>query len=134
MIESKEQVKKNECQINQLTDLYVKWCEKNNINNPTSADEVILREELSDTQREWLEKFIQSWDMAMDVDKYIYDQNKKGENMKKYTVVYSKRRETNVLSQTFVVKNILDFMKDLDTFKSKMQLENEHLLEIREGE
>lgn len=54
--------------------------------------------------------------------------------MKKYTVLYSKRRETNVLSQTFVVKNILDFMKDLDTFKSKMQLENEHILEIREGE
>ena len=68
--------KKDQCQINQLTDLYVKWCENNNINNPTSADEVILREELSDTQREWLEKFIESWDMAMDVDKYIYDQNK----------------------------------------------------------
>lgn len=61
-------------------------------------------------------------------------QTNKGENMKKYTVVYSKRRETNVLSQTFVVKNILDFMIDLDTFKSKMQLENEHILEIREGE
>ena len=69
-------VKDNKCQINQQTDLYVKWCEKNNINNPTSADEVILREELSDTQREWLEKFIESWDMAMNVDKYIYDQNK----------------------------------------------------------
>ncbi len=70
-------VEENKCQINQLTDLYVKWCENNNIKNPTSADEVILREELSDTQREWLEKFIESWDMAMDVDRYIYDQNKK---------------------------------------------------------
>ena len=69
--------KEDECQINQLTDLYVKWGEKNNIKDPTSADEVILREELSDTQREWLEEFIKSWDMAMDVDRYIYDQNKK---------------------------------------------------------
>ena len=77
MIESKVQAKKDKCQINQLTDLYVKWREKNNINNPTSADEVVLREELSDIQREWLEKFIASWDMAMDVDRYIYDQNKK---------------------------------------------------------
>jgi len=69
--------KEDKCQINQLTDLYVKWGEKNNIKDPTSADEVILREELSDTQREWLEEFIKSWDMAMDVDRYIYDQNKK---------------------------------------------------------
>ena len=54
-----------------------KWGEKNNIKDLTSADEVILREELSDNQREWLEEFIKSWDMAMDVDRYIYDQNKK---------------------------------------------------------
>ena len=64
-------------QINQFTDLYVKWGEKNNINDLTSADEVILREELSDNQRKWLEEFIESWDMAMNVDRYIYDQNKK---------------------------------------------------------
>ena len=63
----------------------------------------------------------------------MVSQTFRGENMKKYTVVFSKRIETNVLSQTFVVKNILDLMKDLDTFKSKMQLENEHILEIREG-
>ena len=69
--------KEDKCQINQLTDLYVKWGEKNNIKDTTSADEVILREELSDTQREWLEEFIKSLDMAMDVDRYIYDQNKK---------------------------------------------------------
>ena len=69
--------KEDKCQINQLTDLYNEWCEKNNINNPTSADEVILREELSNDQRKCLEEFIKSWDMAMDVDRYIYDQNKK---------------------------------------------------------
>ena len=75
--EDKMSKKEDKCQINQLTDLYIKWCEKNNINNPTSADEVILREELSNDQRKWLEEFIKSWDMAMDVDRYIYDQNKK---------------------------------------------------------
>ena len=63
--------------INKLTDIYVKWGEDNNIKDPTSADEVILRKELSENQREWLEEFIKSWDMAMDVDRYIYDQNKK---------------------------------------------------------
>ena len=68
--------KKDQCQINQLTDLYIQWCDKNNINHPTSADEVILREELSDNQRKWLEEFIESWDMAMNVDRYIHDQNK----------------------------------------------------------
>ena len=69
--------KEDKSQINQLTDLYVKWGEKNNIKDLTSADEVILRGELSDNQRKWLEEFIKSWDMAMDVDRYIYDQNKK---------------------------------------------------------
>ena len=69
--------KENKSQINQLTDLYNEWGEKNNIKDLTSADEVILKEELSDNQRKWLEEFIKSWDMAMDVDKYIYDQNKK---------------------------------------------------------
>jgi len=69
--------KEDKSQINQLTDLYVKWGEKNNIKDLTSADEVILREGLSDNQRKWLEEFIESWDMAMDVDRYIHVQNKK---------------------------------------------------------
>ena len=72
----KKMSKKDQCQINQLTDLYIKWCDENSINHPTSADEVILREELSDNQKKWLEEFIKSWDMAMDVDRYIHDQNK----------------------------------------------------------
>ena len=69
--------KENKSQINQLTDLYNEWGEKNNIKDLTSADEVILREGLSDNQRKWLEEFIESWDMAMEVDRYIYVQNKK---------------------------------------------------------
>ena len=47
--------KEDKCQINQLTDLYVKWGEKNNIKDLTSADEVILKEELSDNQRKCFE-------------------------------------------------------------------------------
>ena len=69
--------KENKSQINQLTDLYSEWGENNNIKDLTSADEVILTEGLSDNQRKWLEEFIESWDMAMNVDRYIYDQNKK---------------------------------------------------------
>jgi hypothetical protein len=69
--------KENKSQINQLTDLYNEWGEKNNIKDLTSADEVILREGLSDNQRKWLEEFIESWDMAVEVDRYIYVQNKK---------------------------------------------------------
>ena len=69
--------KENKSQINQLTDLYSEWGENNNIKDLTSADEVILTEGLSDNQRKWLEEFIESWDMAMKVDRYIYFQNKK---------------------------------------------------------
>ena len=69
--------KKDQNQINQLTDLYNDWGDKNNLQPLGSADECILRDDISDEQREWLEKFIESWDMAMDVDRYIYDQNKK---------------------------------------------------------
>ena len=69
--------KENKSQINQLTDLYSEWGENNNIKDLTSADEVILKEGLSDNQRKWLEEFIESWDMAMKVDRYIYFQNKK---------------------------------------------------------
>ena len=69
--------KEDKCQINQLTDLYNECGDKNNLQPLGSADECILRDDISDEQREWLEKFIESWDMAMDVDRYIYDQNKK---------------------------------------------------------
>ena len=69
--------KKDQNQINQLTDLYNDWGDKNNLQPLGSADECILRDDISDELREWLEKFIESWDMAMDVDRYIYDQNKK---------------------------------------------------------
>jgi hypothetical protein len=76
MIESKVQAKEDKCQINQLTDLYVKWCEKNNINNPTSADEVILRDDINNEQRKWLESFIENWNIAEDLDRYIHTEEK----------------------------------------------------------
>jgi len=56
--------KEDKCQINHLQPL-------------GSADEELFRDDISNDQRKWLEEFIKSWDMAMDVDRYIYDQNKK---------------------------------------------------------
>ena len=69
--------KGDKCQIDQLTDLYNEWGDKNNLQPLGSADEELFRDDISDDQRKWLEEFIKSWDMAMDVDRYIYDQNKK---------------------------------------------------------
>ena len=69
--------KEDKCQIDQFTDLYNEWGDKNNLQPLGSADEELFRDDISDDQRKWLEEFIKSWDMAMDVDRYIYDQNKK---------------------------------------------------------
>ena len=46
--------KEDKCQINQLTDLYNEWGDKNNLQPLGSADECILRDDISDEQREWL--------------------------------------------------------------------------------
>ena len=68
--------KEDKCQINQLTDLYNDWGDKNNLQPLGSADEELFRDDISNDQRKWLEEFINSWDMAMDLDRYIYDQKK----------------------------------------------------------
>ena len=60
--------------IDKLVDIYVKWGEKNNIKDPTSADEVILRDDINDEQRKWLESFIENWNQV------ISDHHKQSEN------------------------------------------------------
>ena len=77
--------KEDKCQINQLTDLYNDWGDKNNLQPLGSADEELFRDDISNDQRKWLEEFIKSWDMAMDVDRYIYDQNKTNKEKKHET-------------------------------------------------
>ena len=62
--------------IDKLVDIYVKWGEKNNIKDPTSADEVILRDDINDEQRKWLESFIENWNIAENLDRYIHGEEK----------------------------------------------------------
>ena len=62
--------------IDKLTDIYVKWGEDNNIKDPTSADEVILRDDINNEQRKWLESFIENWNIAEDLDRYIHREEK----------------------------------------------------------
>tara|TARA_R100000544_G_scaffold1755_1_gene789 strand:+ start:153 stop:419 length:267 start_codon:yes stop_codon:yes gene_type:complete len=62
--------------IDKLVDIYVKWGEKNNIKDPTSADEVILRDDINNEQRKWLELFIENWNIAEDLDRYIHGEEK----------------------------------------------------------
>ena len=62
--------------IDKLVDIYVKWGEKNNIKDPTSADEVILRDDINNEQRKWLESFIENWNIAENLDRYIHGEEK----------------------------------------------------------
>tara|TARA_R100000544_G_C2214731_1_gene53923 strand:+ start:229 stop:708 length:480 start_codon:yes stop_codon:yes gene_type:complete len=66
--------------IDKLTDIYVKWGEDNNIKDPTSADEVILRDDINNEQRKWLESFIENWNIAEDLDRYIHREEKQDEH------------------------------------------------------
>ena len=69
--------------IDKLTDIYVKWGEDNNIKDPTSADEVILRDGINNEQRKWLELFIENWNIAEDLDRYIHGEEKQIDDLEK---------------------------------------------------
>ena len=69
--------------INKLTDIYVKWGEDNNIKDPTSADEVILRDDINNEQRKWLESFIENWNIAENLDRYIHGEKKQIDDLEK---------------------------------------------------
>ena len=53
--------------------------------------------------------------------------------MKKYKVIFYKKIETEIKSQTFETKTLKDFIINLDKFKSKMCLYNDNILEIKES-
>jgi hypothetical protein len=61
--------------INQLTEVYIKWCDKNNLPN-ISADEHD-RDKLTYEQKTFLNNFIEMWDYQQEVDYFIYDNLKK---------------------------------------------------------
>tara|TARA_R100001460_G_scaffold81927_1_gene122869 strand:- start:374 stop:538 length:165 start_codon:yes stop_codon:yes gene_type:complete len=52
--------------------------------------------------------------------------------MKKYEVIFCKKKETEIKSQTFETKDLKDFIIDLDKFKSMMCLYNDNILEVKE--
>ncbi len=51
---------------------------------------------------------------------------------KKYEVIFCKKKETEIKSQTFETKDLRDFIIDLDKFKSMMCLYNDNILEVKE--
>jgi hypothetical protein len=56
--------------IDQLTEVYIKWCNDYNIPN-VSADEQD-RSKLTKEQKEWLDYFIEKWDNQHEIDRFIY--------------------------------------------------------------
>ena len=61
--------------LNKLTDIYVNWCNKNNLPN-ISADEH-NRDKLTYEQKSWLSNFIEIWDYQQNVDYFINDNKDK---------------------------------------------------------
>jgi len=57
--------------INKLSDIYVKWIDKNKLAK-MSADEVLIENpNLTVKQSNWLKKFIEIWDMTQNNDSQI---------------------------------------------------------------
>jgi len=67
--------------INQLTKVYTKWCDENNLPN-ISADEH-NRDQLTYEQKTFLDNFIEIWDYQQSVDYFIYDNLKRKEQNEK---------------------------------------------------
>ena len=64
--------------INKLCDIYNKWGHKNNLQPLGSADEVILRNDLTVDQYAFLFQFIKVWDKAEERDyKMMSDERNK---------------------------------------------------------
>jgi len=61
--------------INQLTEVYTKWCDKNNLPH-VSADEQD-KDQLTHEQELWLDDFIEQWNNQEDIDHFIYTNIKK---------------------------------------------------------
>tara|TARA_Y100001972_G_scaffold17027_1_gene18718 strand:- start:420 stop:632 length:213 start_codon:yes stop_codon:yes gene_type:complete len=61
--------------IDQLTEVYNKWCEDNNLPR-VSADEQD-KDQLTHEQKLWLDDFIEQWDNQNNIDYFIYKNMKK---------------------------------------------------------
>ena len=61
--------------INELTKVYKKWCEDNNLPH-LSADEQD-KDQLTHEQELWLDDFIEKWNNQEDIDHFINTNTKK---------------------------------------------------------
>ena len=61
--------------INELSIIYKKWGKENDIQPLLSADELLIENELNETQTKWLKEFIKIWEKCEDVERF-YKVNK----------------------------------------------------------
>jgi hypothetical protein len=62
--------------LNKLTQLYNQWGDENKLSPLGSADEEMLREDISYKQMYWLKNFIEVWEHAQEVEDFIDQQIK----------------------------------------------------------
>ena len=55
--------------INQLREVYIKWC--NDFNIPNVSAEEQNRDNLTNEQKKWLDDFIIKWDNQQEIDRFI---------------------------------------------------------------
>lgn len=55
-----------------LSDIYNRWGDKENLQPLSSADEEISRDDLTENQRFWLERFIDLWEETVEKERIEY--------------------------------------------------------------
>jgi hypothetical protein len=66
--------------LTKLTELYKQWGEDNYLSPLGSADEEILRKDITHVQFNWLKNFIDIWEKAEEVEDFINEQTKGNKN------------------------------------------------------
>ena len=62
--------------LTKLTELYNQWGDDNKLSPLGSADEEMLREDISYKKMYWLKNFIEVWEHAQEVEYFIDEQKK----------------------------------------------------------
>ena len=62
--------------LTKLTELYKQWGDDNYLSPLGSADEEILRKDITHVQFNWLKNFIDIWEKAEEVEDFINEQTK----------------------------------------------------------
>ena len=61
--------------LEKLTQIYNQWGDENKLSPLGSADEEMLRKDITQFQNNWLKRFIEIWEQAQEVEDYINDKN-----------------------------------------------------------